>query len=85
MELDELRKKIDDVDAEICALLARRFDLAKEIGKVKLQAGADVENKSRERVVLERVRANLPDEYKDYAEKVFLLLIEESKDLQRKL
>lgn len=85
MKLDELRTKIDDVDERICALLKERFDLVKEVGEAKKELGANVENKDREREVIERVRNAMPDEFKDYAEDVFRLLIEDSKDLQKKL
>ena len=85
MKLDELRTKIDDVDERICALLKERFDLVKEVGEAKKELGANVENRDREREVIERVRNAMPDELKDYAEDVFRLLIEESKDLQKKL
>ena len=85
MKLDELRTKIDGVDERICALLKERFDLVKEVGAAKKELGANVENKDREREVIERVRSKMPDELKDYAEDVFRLLIEESKDLQKKL
>ncbi|MBQ3755127.1 MAG: chorismate mutase [Clostridia bacterium] len=85
MKLDELRTKIDDVDERICALLKERFDLVKEVGEAKKELGANVENKDREREVIERVRNAMPDELKDYAEDVFRLLIEDSKDLQKKL
>ena len=85
MKLDELRTKIDDVDERICALLKERFDLVKEVGEAKKELGANVENRDREKEVIERVRNAMPDELKDYAEDVFRLLIEESKDLQKKL
>ena len=85
MELDKIRQRIDDVDERICALLKERFDLVKEVAKAKKESGVQVENKDREREVIERIRAKMPDELKDYAEKVFCLLIEKSKDLQRKL
>lgn len=85
MKLDELRTKIDDVDERICALLKERFDLVKEVGEAKKELGANVENMDREREVIERVRNAMPHELKDYAEDVFRLLIEDSKDLQKKL
>ena len=80
-----IREKIDDVDDRLCDLLIERFDLVKEVGKVKKESGSAIENKAREKEVVEAVRAKMPDELKDYAERVFVLLMEESKDLQRKL
>lgn len=85
MELADIRQRIDDVDERLCALLVERFDLVKEVAKAKKENGVQVENKDREKVVIESIRAKMPDELKDYAEDVFRLLIEQSKDLQRKL
>ena len=84
-KLEELRKRIDGVDEQICALIKERFDFVKEVGEAKKELGAHVENIDREREVIERVRNAMPDELKDYAEDVFCLLIKESKDLQKKL
>ena len=85
MQLDEIRQRIDDVDERICALLIERFDLVKEVAKAKKECGIQVENIDREREVIERIRAKMPDELKDYTEEVFRLLIEKSKDYQNKL
>ncbi len=85
MKLEDIRQQIDIVDDKICALLVERFDLSKMVAEAKKEQGAEIENKNREKEVIESVRAKMPDELKDYAEKVFLLLIEESKDYQRKL
>ena len=85
MKLEDIRQQIDVVDDKICGLLVERFDLSKMVAEAKKEQGAKIENKEREMEVIESVRAKMPDELKDYAEKVFLLLIEESKDYQRKL
>ena len=85
MKLEEIRQRIDVVDDKICELLEERFTLCKEVANAKKESGVAVENKDREKAVIKRVRAKMPDELKDYTEKVFLLLIEESKDLQKKL
>ena len=85
MKLEEIRQQIDVVDDNICKLLVERFDLSKAVAEAKKSLGFAIENKDREREVIESVRAKMPDAFKDYAEKVFLLLIEESKDYQKKL
>ena len=85
MELEELREKIDGVDEKICALLKERFDLVKEVGEAKKKLGVNVENKDREKEVVEAVRNRLPDELKDYAEEIYRVIIKTSKDFQRTL
>jgi chorismate mutase/prephenate dehydratase len=58
MTLDELRKRIDDIDAQLVALLNERARCAVDIGKVKREAGqASVYSPAREREVLERIVA----------------------------
>ena len=85
MELNELREKIDGVDEKICALLKERFDLVKEVGETKKKLGVNVENKDREKEVVEAVRNRLPNELKDYAEEIYRVIIKTSKDFQRTL
>ena len=85
MELNELREKIDGVDEKICALLKERFDLVKEVGEIKKKLGVNVENKDREKEVVEAVRNRLPNELKDYAEEIYRVIIKTSKDFQMTL
>jgi chorismate mutase / prephenate dehydratase len=54
--MEELRKQIDDTDAEIVRLISRRISLAGEIGRQKNSIGKPVEDTSRERIVLDHVR-----------------------------
>ncbi|UCB42376.1 MAG: prephenate dehydratase [Dehalococcoidales bacterium] len=56
MSLDDLRKKIDETDAEIIRLLAERIRNAEAIGREKQKQGEHVENLSREEEVLANVR-----------------------------
>ncbi len=61
MNLDELRKKIDDVDKRIVELLAERQAIAKEIGKGKKKTSRVIEDREREMKVLEHVRGMARD------------------------
>jgi len=51
---DDLRRQIRDIDQEILRLAARRLDVAKEIGKRKLESGTPVRDYVAEREVLSR-------------------------------
>ena len=84
-KLEELRKRIDGVDEQICALLKERFDLVKEVGEAKKNLGVNVENKDREQEVIEAVRNRLPEELKDYAEEIYRTIIKVSKEYQKTL
>jgi len=56
MKLEELRGKIDTIDADIVNLIAERIGLAEQIGRVKRQNGQQIEDSSREERVLQHIR-----------------------------
>jgi chorismate mutase/prephenate dehydratase len=56
MSLEDLRKKIDEADTRIVLLIAERIRIAQQIGKEKQGKGAQIEDRERERKVLENVR-----------------------------
>ena len=56
MSLDNLRKKIDETDSEIVRLIARRLELAEEIGYEKTREGRQVEDRDREQKILEKIK-----------------------------
>ncbi len=57
MSLEELRKKIDDVDTRIVRLIAERLRVVEEIGGEKKQQGTAIKDAKREARVLEHVRS----------------------------
>ena len=60
MALDELRKKIDELDSEIIRLLNERAKLAQEVGKVKNQDNHHIYVPSREAEIYERLKRENP-------------------------
>jgi chorismate mutase/prephenate dehydratase len=56
MSLEDLRKKIDEADARIVQLIAERIRIAQEIGREKQGKGKQIEDREREKNVLENVR-----------------------------
>ena len=56
MSLEDLRRKIDEADTKIVQLIAERIRIAQEIGKEKQEKGQQIEDRERERKVLENVR-----------------------------
>ena len=83
-DLDALRKQIDEVDKELCALLSRRFDVVRAIGEVKKEKGLPVLNEAREKAVLEKVRARAEkaDEADAFAA-VYQTIMTEAKKLEK--
>ncbi len=57
MSIEDLRGKIDETDAEIVRLIGRRVRIADEIGREKEEQGKQVEDKGREKTVLDNVRS----------------------------
>lgn len=55
--LDELRRKIDELDQQIVALLNQRANVVVEIGKVKQQSNVPIYVPDREKFVLDKVRS----------------------------
>ncbi|MEE8419683.1 MAG: prephenate dehydratase, partial [Dehalococcoidales bacterium] len=55
MSLEELRKKIDEADDRIVRLIAERIRIAEEIGGEKRKQGKQVEDVSREKLVLKHI------------------------------
>ncbi len=57
MSLDDLRKKIDEIDAGIVELIGERVALAENIGRYKKEKNKLIEDREREFLVLENVRS----------------------------
>ncbi|HIE26956.1 TPA: prephenate dehydratase [Candidatus Poribacteria bacterium] len=56
-DIEKLRKKIDEIDAEILNLLNQRTELALQIGKVKSQNNDNVYVPHREKAIIERLKS----------------------------
>lgn len=57
MSLEDMRKEIDKIDGQIAGLIARRVRVAETIGLKKKELGRPIEDKKREKAILENVRA----------------------------
>ena len=65
-DIDELRREIDRLDAEILAAVKRRTEVSQEIGKVRMASGGTRLVHSREMKVIERY-SELGQDGKDLA------------------
>ena len=82
-DLETLRREIDETDAEICALLSKRFAVVREIGEVKKKKGLPVLNESREKAVLEKVRSRALSESEENAlAEIYKTIMTEAKKLE---
>ncbi len=57
MNIEDLRVKIDDIDNNIISLIAERLRLAEKIGGIKKQNGRQIEDKHREELILDHIKA----------------------------
>lgn len=84
MSLNDLRKRIDELDVQIVKLIAERMEITLDIGKEKREIGKPVHDKAREQLVLNKVKEvaremNLPPEE---IEKIYHHFFSISKGLQ---
>lgn len=85
MELNDLRKLIDDVDDEILKLFIKRMELVKEVAKEKANKNTSIEHKDRESEILERLRKDCPEELLPYFTKFYDCIFTLSKDFQKEI
>ncbi len=85
--INRMRKAIDLVDRDIVRLLARRRDLALEIGRVKAERGMAVRSPAREAELMAVIReeAVLESLDPDQVEAVFQVILAGSRAEQRRL
>ncbi|MBO4383946.1 MAG: chorismate mutase [Clostridia bacterium] len=82
--INELRNKLDGIDREIMRLFAERMECAEEIGRIKRTGGLPILDAEREKEVVSSRAESVPDGYRDGAERLARLLIDESKRTQKK-
>ncbi len=82
--MDELRRRIDQLDAELVRLLNARAACADEIGRLKDDAGIETYQPKREQEVLAHVRAaNTGPLDQGAITRLFERIIDESRRLER--
>jgi len=84
MNLDDLRKKIDEIDSRIVALIAERQNISKEIGQGKHKTSRIIEDRERELRVLKHVRSLARDKKISPSdiEGIYKQIIDASKKIQ---
>ena len=83
MKLEDCRKVIDAIDAEILGLLNRRADLSRLIGLMKTSAGLPIVDEAREDAVIRRIVRENPGEIADAALiSIYREILSESRRIQ---
>ena len=82
MNIEDYRKKIDEIDAEILSKLEERFEVAIKIGECKKESGAPILDSEREWQKLEALEAIANPEFAEYDLDVFEAIIAASRAIQ---
>jgi chorismate mutase/prephenate dehydratase len=84
MSLDDLRRDIDDIDARMVKLLAERMSVARKIGTLKRKGQRQVQDATREKEVIERIRQLAKKERinPEDAERLYRLVMAASRSVQ---
>jgi chorismate mutase/prephenate dehydratase len=84
MELNELREKIDGIDAELVRLFAQRMDIAAQIGDYKKERNMPIYVPAREREKLAEVAQMAGTDMANYTRVLYSMLFELSRSYQSK-
>jgi chorismate mutase len=83
-QVNDLRRRIDQIDDQLMRLLNSRSACAVEIGRIKRQIGMPVYQPEREKWILDRAERNNPGPLDSGAvRRVFERVIDESRRLER--
>jgi chorismate mutase len=81
--LAQARQHINELDQQIAALLAERFETVDEIARLKKAAQVPVKNQAREAQVLDQVADAIgSDQLAPHARKIFVTIMAESRAYQ---
>ena len=84
-KIDEVRKKIDQIDEKIIKLILNRISFSKEIGKIKNNSSINIFDKNRENYIVKRLFAKINGQLKKSdIEIIFSSIFNVSKKIQKK-
>lgn len=78
-DLETLRKEIDKINIELTKLLEKRFDLTNKVGEYKSENNISVENKNREKEILQSLPKGI---YSQYINNIFETIFSQAKKEQ---
>ncbi|MCK5699007.1 MAG: chorismate mutase [Candidatus Aenigmarchaeota archaeon] len=86
MELEDLRKQIDELDCELLEVISRRLALMPMVADVKREQNASVNQEERERELMANMRkmAQEREMSPDFVERIMREIIAESKRIQER-
>ncbi|MBR1693769.1 MAG: prephenate dehydratase [Lachnospiraceae bacterium] len=86
MDLLEIRKEIDEIDAQIVQLYEKRMDASKRVAQFKIETGKKVFDKQREEEKIKKVKSMTSNEFNRHGiEELFEQIMSMSRKLQYQL
>jgi chorismate mutase/prephenate dehydratase len=85
MDLQQLRKQIDEIDHALIGLFYQRMDIAAQVAKYKQQNSLPVYDPVRERQKLDTLTQAAPPDRQAYVADLFALLFKLSRDEQERI
>ena len=85
MDLNDYRKRIDEIDEQLLALFVRRMETAGDIAAYKKANGLRVFDMRREKEKLREIADKTPEELREYALSLYSLIFELSRSRQGRL
>ena len=84
MTIEELRERINDVDAQLVSVLNERLELAGRVGEYKAERGLPVLDEGREAAVLQKI-SDKSGRFSEQNMAVYKEIIRQSRLLQEKI
>ena len=84
IELELMRKKIDEIDDKLLALFKERLEVSKKIGLLKKKYKMEIFDPQREQEIIDGCTQNISKDEKVYVEKFLRNLMDISKEVQLK-
>lgn len=85
MDLEELRKQIDEIDTQMCDLFAKRMQVVSEVGRYKKENNLPVYHPSRARTVLHNVSRRLGSEFEGYGRTLYRTIFDLSESYETRM
>ena len=84
IELELMRKKIDEIDDKLLVLFKERLEVSKKIGLLKKKYKMEIFDPQREQEIIDGCTQNISEDEKVYVEKFLRNLMDISKEVQSK-
>ena len=84
IELELMRKKIDEIDDKLLGLFKERLEVSKKIGSLKKKYKMAIFDPQREQEIIDGCTQNISEDEKVYVEKFLRNLMDISKEVQQK-